>query len=337
MSGFYGDRFDDQGPGDDALKKAVAAFGDLRQQTAPGELWTYCNAGFDLAGRAIELVLGIGFEQAMRERVFEPLGMERTTYFAAEAIRHAVSVGHADDQNDGLMISSPWPIPRRSNPAGGISSTVGELLRFARCHMNDGELDGKRVISVTSAQEMRTKQVDADPGRTWGLGWSLDTIGGVLIAEHNGATNGFTARLTTVPERNFAIAVLTNSDNGSMAHTKIAKAALDRALGLKAEKRAVIEVDASTLEKFTGTYKQDLATYELTVDNGGLHVDRRSTNPFSFEERALDPFRFLPVDERTFIVEDGPSEGSLADFHYNPDGSIRFFRFGGRLAYPVAG
>jgi CubicO group peptidase (beta-lactamase class C family) len=335
MSGFYGDRFDDQGSGDDAIAKAVAAFGDLRQQTAPGELWTYCNAGFDLVGRAIELVLDIGFEQAMRERVFEPLGMERTTYFAAEAIRHAVSVGHAEDKDDGLKISDPWPIPRRSNPAGGISSTVGELLRFARCHMNDGELDGKRVISAKAAQEMRAKQADADPGRTWGLGWSLDKIDGVLIAEHNGATNGFTARLTTVPERNFAIAVLTNSDNGSMAHTKIAKAALEKYLGLESQQAAVIEVDASTLEKFTGTYKQDLATYVLSVHNGGLDVERKSMNPFSFEERALDPFRFLPTDERTFVVEDGIAEGSQADFHFNDDGSIRFFRFGGRLAYPV--
>src|SRR5579884_3213973 len=56
MAGFYGDRFDDHGMGDDALAHAVAAFPTLKQQTAPGELWTYCNAGFDLAGLVIERV-----------------------------------------------------------------------------------------------------------------------------------------------------------------------------------------------------------------------------------------------------------------------------------------
>jgi CubicO group peptidase (beta-lactamase class C family) len=333
MAGFYGDRFDDQGPGGDAIAKAVAAFGDLRQQTAPGELWTYCNAGFDLVGRAIELVLGQRFEGAMRERVFAPLGMERTTYFAAEAIRHAVSVGHAQAPGEEIKISDPWPIPRRSNPAGGISSTVGELLRFAQCHMNDGEFDGNRVISVESAQEMRREQAKADPGRTWGLGWSQREINGVKIFEHNGATNGFTARLTTVPERNFAIAILTNADRGSMSHTKIADAALDRLLGLPSAKPATISLDPALLAKYAGAYKQDLAEYTLTVDNGGFHVDRVSINPFSEEKTHLDPLSLVPTDDHTFVVEDGIAEGSLADFILNDDGGIRFLRFGGRLAY----
>ena len=120
-SGFYGDRFDDQGIGDDALARAVAAFSDLPQQTKPGELWTYCNAGFDLAGRAVEKVTGKGFEANMRERVFEPFGLTGATYFASEAILSPVSVGHvgATDGSGQLQVASPWPIPRRSiRPAG---------------------------------------------------------------------------------------------------------------------------------------------------------------------------------------------------------------------------
>src|SRR6476619_5871760 len=69
ISGFYRDRCDDQGPGDDALARAIAAFYDLPQQTRPGELWTYGNAGFDLAGRVMEVVSGQRFEDLMRERV----------------------------------------------------------------------------------------------------------------------------------------------------------------------------------------------------------------------------------------------------------------------------
>jgi CubicO group peptidase (beta-lactamase class C family) len=335
MAGFYGDRFDDHGPGDDAIAKAVAAFGDLRQQTAPGELWTYCNAGFDLAGRAIELTLDQGFEEAMRERVFEPLGLERTTYFAAEAIRHAVSVGHAHKPGEEIRISDPWPIPRRSNPAGGISSTVGELLRFARCHMNGGELDGKRVISVASARAMRRQQTIAEPGRTWGLGWARRELGGVTILEHTGATNGFNARLTTVPERNFAFAVLTNADRGSMSHTKIAEAALDRLLGFSPVKPATISLDPGLLTRYADTYKHDLAEMTLSVENGGLHVDRVSTNPFSDETKPLESLRLVPTGDHIFVVESGIAEGSTADFILNGDGSVRFLRFGGRLAYPV--
>ena len=74
-SGFYGDRFDDQGSGDDALEKAVRAFGDLPQSPGLDELYTYCNAGIDLVGRAIENLLGQTFESAMRERVLDRLGL----------------------------------------------------------------------------------------------------------------------------------------------------------------------------------------------------------------------------------------------------------------------
>src|SRR5262249_42642789 len=69
-AGFYGDRFDDYGVGDDALAKAVAEFAALRQYTPPGESWAYCNTGFQLAGRVIERLTDMTVERAIAERVF---------------------------------------------------------------------------------------------------------------------------------------------------------------------------------------------------------------------------------------------------------------------------
>ncbi len=335
MAGFYGDRFDDHGDGDDALARAVAAFADLPQQTAPGELWTYCNAGFDLAGRAVERVLGVPFERAMRERVFAPLGLERTTYFAKEAIRHAVAVGHIQDTSGTTQVADPWPIPRRSNPAGGISSSVEELLRFAACHLNDGEVDGKRMLSPAAARAMRTVQVQADYGRWWGLGWSLRQIAGVTVVEHNGATNGFMARLTLVPERQFAIAVLTNGEYGSPAHGAIAAAALERLLGLRADPPARLELSPEQLARFAGRYRHGLADLTLTVEGGGYRVERVTRNPFSGEERVREPFSLAPIGETTFIAEGGDVEGAVLEVFLQPDGAVRFVRFGGRLGYPA--
>jgi CubicO group peptidase (beta-lactamase class C family) len=334
-SGFYGDRFDDQGIGDDALAKAVAAFHDLPQQTPPGEVWTYCNAGFDLAGRAVELILGQPFEQAMRERIFAPLGLERTTYFAHEAIRHAVAVGYTQPPNEPARIADPWPIPRRSNPAGGVSSNVAELLRFAQAHMQNGELDGVRVISAESARAMRTKQTEGDYPRTWGLGWSLNDLGGLAIAEHGGATNGFMARLTTVPERGFAIAILTNGDHGSAAHGKIGDAVLERFLGIKSDPPVRITLDDAALSRFAGTYRQHLADLTLNVEDGGYRVERVTRNPFSGEETVREPFRLVQVTERIFVVDGGELDGAYAEMILNADGRARFLRFGGRLAFPA--
>jgi CubicO group peptidase (beta-lactamase class C family) len=334
MGGFFGDRFDDHGRGDDSLAKTIAAMGDLDQQTAPGELWTYCNVGFDLAGRVAEVVTGKGFEALVRERIFEPLGLDRATYFPDEAILHSVAVGHMKGSN-GPEVAKPWPIPRNSNPAGGVSANVGELLRFAKMHMQDGELDGKRVLSAESAQAMRKKETDAGAFVTWSLGWQRREVDGALLIEHGGATNGFMARLTTVPERNFAIAILTNHAAGSPAHTEIARVAIEQLLGIKDELPATISLDDATLAKYAGKYHHRLSDITLTAKGGGYDVTRVNRNPFSHAESAGDPFRLDPVSERVFLASGGGMDRSFADIILNEDGSVRFLRVGGRLGYPV--
>jgi CubicO group peptidase (beta-lactamase class C family) len=333
LGGFYGDRFDDYGAGDDALALAVAAFHDLRQQTRPGELWTYCNAGFDLVGRVMEVVGGSRFEDLMRARVLAPLGMEATTYFAAEAIRRPIAVGHEGDPGE-LKISAPWPIPRRSNPAGGISTTPAELLQFVRMHLNDGELDGVRVISARSAREMRRKQTDASPFESWGLGWGRLEFRDEVGVRHTGATNGFTGGLIVLPERNFALAVLTNHDMGGNGHAWITRAALMKWFGLEWPGAPVLSLPAAKLEPLSGTYSDGLADYTLRATPDGLAASVIRRNPFGASEQPGKPFTLKPVGGDVFLVEGGGRDGSYADFIRNPDGSIRFLRLGGRLGFP---
>jgi CubicO group peptidase (beta-lactamase class C family) len=333
LGGFYGDRFDDHSPGDDALAKAVAAFCDLPQQTRPGELWTYCNAGFDLAGRVMEVVGGKRFEDLMRERVFAPLGMDATTYFAAEAIRNPVAVGHEGDPGE-VTISDPWSIPRRSNPAGGISTTPAELLRFVRMHLNDGELDGVRIISAESAREMRAKQTDAAPFESWGLGWGRVEFSSEAAVRHGGATNGFTAGLIVLPERNVALAILTNHDMGGNAHASITREAVKRWFGLDWPGAPVIPQPLAELEARSGTYTHRLADYSLRAVPDGFEVSVSRRNPFDNSEKPGKPFKLKPVGEDVYLAEGGGRDGSYADFIRNPDGSIRFLRFAGRLAHP---
>lgn len=334
MSGFWGDRFDDQGNGDDALARAIAAFQDLPQQTAPGELWTYCNAGFDLAARILEKVSNKRFEDLMRERVLSPLGMDSTTYFAAEAIRHPVAVGHEGDPGD-LRISDPWPIPRRSNGAGGVTSSTAQLLTFAAMHMNDGELNGARVLSAQSARAMRQEQAVADPFRVWGLGWFRWEIGGEVIVGHTGTTNGFTARLILIPARKSAIAILSNHAAATPANLAIAETWLEHAHGLKESERPLVTVNPELLGSRVGTYSHRLGDLTLTAEPDGFHVERVSRNPFDGSERPGKPFRLRPVSDDIYRADGGGTDGSYADFIRNPDGSVRFLRFGGRLAFPT--
>jgi len=129
-SGFDGDHFTDTGRGDDALARYVAGCAELPQIAPPGTIWSYSNSGYSILGRIVEVILGTTFEDALRERIFAPLGLEHTVSFADEAIAHPVSVGHIADPSDPdkLVVSPTWALWRafgsREAPAMAASSAV---------------------------------------------------------------------------------------------------------------------------------------------------------------------------------------------------------------------
>ncbi len=333
--GFYGDRFDDHGAGDDALERAVRAFDELPQYAAPGELWAYSNAGFDLAGRAIENVLGLTFEQAMRERIFEPLGLDRATYFAAEAIRHSVSVGHSGEDEHDVRVARPFQIPRRANPAGGIIATVRELIRFAELHIGDGALGGIRILKPETARMMRELHTEADFTRRWGLGWSLREINGVRAVEHTGATNGFMGRLCVIPERNFALAILTNGERGGSVHSAIYSHVLQKVVGFRRTTPAPLALDQYQLARFEGHFFTGLADILIELNGHGLVMHRMHIDPFTRVITERPPAKLSPVSETIFAIEEGPLSGGFGELILNEDGSVRFLRAGGRLGILV--
>ena len=86
-AGWAGDDLDDRdfGLGDDALARAVATFAERPQVLPLGALWSYNNSGFWLAGRVVEVVTGMTLEAAITELLFQPLGMNHSFFFEADA------------------------------------------------------------------------------------------------------------------------------------------------------------------------------------------------------------------------------------------------------------
>ncbi len=129
-SGLEGDRFEETGEGDDALTRYVAGGREL-------------GAG-DGARRALELLQERlrhrrahhrgghrSFEAAMKARVFDPLGLERSFYFAHEAIVYSAAAGHEQlPGQDAPHVARPYHIGRRAHPAGGIIASAGICLPF---------------------------------------------------------------------------------------------------------------------------------------------------------------------------------------------------------------
>src|SRR5215208_2444516 len=84
--GWVGDYFDDHGAGDDALARIVASLSELPQLTPLGEVWSYNNAGFYIAGRVIEIITEKPYEQVVHELLLEPLELSNTLFFAEDVM-----------------------------------------------------------------------------------------------------------------------------------------------------------------------------------------------------------------------------------------------------------
>jgi CubicO group peptidase (beta-lactamase class C family) len=332
-SGVEGDRFEDlYGIGDDALARAVAEFHTLRQLTPPGELWTYSNNGFSLAGAVVERVTEKPFEAAMREYLLEPLKAERSFYFAHEAITYPVAVGHSQEPGKAPTIAHNYPLPRYVNPAGGIISTIEDLLRFATLHLDDGVIDGKRLLSKKAAQEMRRPQIPAaNFALAYGIGWAIYEDKPAFIFGHGGSTNGFQAQLTIVPDQSFAIATLTNGGTGEKVIRDVEDWALAHYCGVHRHEPEPIAMSKTDLARFTGTYRTRYTEIAVTPKNGALSLDFSAKSVLADKVTKFPPMTAKPISDLEFIITKGLSTGYRIDFIADGNGSFRL-RSGGRLA-----
>lgn len=335
-AGFEGDRFIDYGRGDDALATAIAGFGSLRQWSVPGELWSYCNAGFYLASRVIEVVAGEPFETVFRQRLIEPLGLETAFFFAEDVITRPHAVGHQlAERNDGHTVAHGYSLPRHVNGTGGVVCSTRELLRFAQLHLSDGEIDGTRIVSAESAAAMREPVTEAgDFHRSYGLGWCVHEYPDFRTISHGGATNGFRANLSVIPGSDFAIAILTNGDAGSRAITEIEAWALAHYLDLARPEPAPVKLSKKKLAAFAGTYNRHDTTNEVAVVDGYLELTVESRDEESGEVESTTTYPLIPVGDTRFVVPDGPGKGNIVDFiEYSGNGEPQsLLRRGGRLA-----
>ncbi len=321
-TGFEGDVFFDTGAGDDALSSSIPRFDGVRHWTVPGEFFAYCNTGFYLAGRIIEIVTGKTYEDAITELVIEPAGLNQTSFASADLATVPTAAGHTlKDRSTGYRVYRPWALPRVVNAAGGIVSTVDDLLTFAEMHMRGGLHGDTRVLSAGAATAMREPTstfgvIDAGYGTTW----HIRNIDGVTLVGHGGATNGFRATLVTVPERGFALAMLTNGDPGNAAMEEVQRWALRHWLDLDSPVRELIESDDAALDAVTGRYERHDATIDVCRVDDHLRIERRTVeheDQFSTERAEDDPPTVMeawPTGDGVFRVTEGPLKNALIEF-----------------------
>jgi hypothetical protein len=177
--------------------------------------------------------------------------------------------------------------------------------------------------------------VAAGAGEQLGVAWFLrDTTTGRII-RHGGATKGQQATLQILPDRRFAISVLTNSERGSELYQPLVRLALRLYLGVDERDPQPIAASPAQLEPYAGRYTAALddVTLALRGDDLVMEVSPKGgfPTPDTPPSATPPPMRVALCGEDQVIVLDPPSQGARGEFLRGPDGAISWFRIGGRV------
>ncbi len=164
------------------LSLRVRSYAMTPLEFEPDSKYQYSNAGINTAGRIIEVVSGMPFEQFLDERLFQPLGMKDTTFWPTEdqvaRIAKSYKPGAGKQGLEETTISQLYyPLSDRTQrfpmPAGGLFSTAHDVARFYQMLLNRGELDGKRYLSETAVEQLTSRQTPPELPTSYGFGFSV--------------------------------------------------------------------------------------------------------------------------------------------------------------------
>jgi CubicO group peptidase (beta-lactamase class C family) len=269
----------------------------------------YSNLMFITAGLVIATVSGLSWDEFIRQRIFEPLGMTDSVPGAGFLSERSNIATPHEDVKDGLQCVQ-YRADAHVGAAGAICASVADMARWLRMQLNSGSLDGKSIVDPAILAETHTPHTPIRlsaverrllPSRhfaVYGLGWMLSDIHGRLTIRHTGGVDGMLSSVAMFPEEKLGLAVFTNK-LPNYAFNLLTNHLVDRLLGAAGpdwlqvyrdftqedqaraqkaqEQRASARIPgthpALPLEKYAGRYDSPLlggATLSSTA--GGLHI-----------------------------------------------------------------
>jgi CubicO group peptidase (beta-lactamase class C family) len=183
----------------------------LTRQTAlnfaPGTRWSYSNSGYNLAAIIVSRVSGITFSEFTRRRIFEPLGMTRTSWRDDHTrIVKGRAIAYAAEP-DGFHIEMPF---ENVYGNGGLLTTVGDLLRWNENFVSPAVGDAAFV-----ADQERPGRFRDGRAHNYALGLRIGSYKGLPEVSHSGSTAAYRAFLTRYPNQRVSVAVLCNASSAN--------------------------------------------------------------------------------------------------------------------------
>jgi CubicO group peptidase (beta-lactamase class C family) len=328
--------------GEDTLRNFVATvMADNMQIAPPAAAWSYNNAGYSVAGHLIEAVTKTSVNRAMRDLIFTPLGLQHAGTTPGDFIVNRFAAGHVQ-RNQMPTLMRPYT-HATSVTSGGIGVCIDDLMAYAKFHLGDGtNAKGERILSRASLDQMQTPQLEKQAtDDAIGLGWHIRRVGGVRVAGQGGTAGGHILVLSIVPERNFAIGILTNAQNGWRLIQEVEREALRSYHGIVYARnqaiahRGLVETlpdfeplpQQPDLAQYAGRYRRPTNTVDVRIENGALVVQ---DVPNAGNPGEATPIVFFGPDRA--VIPDGESRGQTVEFVRDAAGAVRWVRVVGRVA-----
>ncbi len=270
--------------------------------------YQYQNIMFMAAGEAVAGASGMSYEDFLRTRIFEPIGMKSTVTGEADwqKSEHALAYNY-DSKTDSVRARTLSSLDNLGG-AGMIKSSARDMAQWLRFQLAGGTIDGRKLLSSEVLNETKTPQTlirqegttrEENPEtiiNTYGLGWRVQDFRGELLVSHGGAINAYRAQVALLPSQNAGIVILINVGRGYSAIAArnilldmfIGKGTRDWNAYFKAyEAKANAEEDANKLKRaakrhpdtrpslaldaYVGTFTSPAyGTATVAMENGGL-------------------------------------------------------------------
>ncbi len=265
----------------------------------------YNNLMYMTAGYLVERLTGQSWEDAVRARIFTPLGMTGSN-FSVKDSQKAPDFATPYDERDDKVVAIPFRDISTIGPAGSINSNVDDMARWLIVQTHKGKIDGKQVLSASVLADIHTPHMTTGVPQErkeimpagYALGWDVDDYRGHRRVHHGGAIDGFVASTTLFPDDDLGIVVLANL-GGTGLPEMVTRHAADRilflppidwngeALGKKAKNKAAGKeaktkkdtvrrpgtTPAHKLEEYAGEYEHPgYGIIKIELRDGNLNV-----------------------------------------------------------------
>ncbi|HSW30601.1 MAG TPA: serine hydrolase [Longimicrobiales bacterium] len=276
-----------------------AALGGLTLDRDPGERYEYSNLGVGLLGHALALRAGVSYEDLVRRRILEPLGMSHTGTTLTPEMQAWMVKGH-DQAGNAVGI---WDFDALAG-AGALRSDMHDMLAFLKGNVGEPRSPLERAMRTAHAV-----RAPAGPNMEIGLNWHVRAVGEDRIVWHNGGTGGFRTFIGFDPARRVGVVVLTNSAHGA---DDIGFHLVNPAVPLQPppappRQRSEVAVVRDILQRYVGVYElTPQFRIEITLDGAGLGLQATGQPRLPLFAESETAFFLKVVDAQVqFVVEAG--------------------------------